>query len=510
MTDWAKQVAVEDAATAQAEAERHGLSGQAIQALHKRSKARLQKLVDDALPDGASNRLRSSMEKYVSKATRARKPLKASSLKKLAKRGWLAVAFSTMRMKVEDFSRKEKRLLRSAFAARDADLHDDVFKGQDRIYIPLAGATRDEWTDSRFKIEQWLEERGYTQIDYLKGVCVDDRKNTRKIGRLLRKDAPALLEEFNNDDTRAKLDNMIMVISRNPDDVSRMSTNRGWASCMASGGIFWERSLGDVTHGTLIAYAIRDTDPEIQDPLARVLLKPFTKQDDPSTQIYRAASIYGIKIPALRDEAQSFVDAQFNVGKTGRFSLKNGLYNDGDNPHIIVPSCDLDAETFLRELGHADQMSRDENGRLVLNGSLYLNDAQLTRLPDLSEVTIKGHLNLAGNALTNLIGCPQVVTGGLILSGNPLTSFEGMPEKVGERLVLGNRGSYSDAPEETLTSTEFGLPEIGSTLQGELVTNRDFSPAFSEIHATYQRKAAAALKAARAETQEKRQMQARM
>ena len=94
-----------------------------------------------------------------------------------------------------------------------------------------------------------------------------------------------LLTTFNQrpsyDSTQKKL---IIVISRHPYDVIGMSTDRNWKSCMLlpgydekkpQGGEYYDRLEYDVKEGTLVAYLIEDADKNINNPVARIAIKPF-------------------------------------------------------------------------------------------------------------------------------------------------------------------------------------------------------------------------------------------
>ena len=67
----------------------------------------------------------------------------------------------------------------------------------------------------------------------------------------------------------------------------------------------------------------------------------------------------------------------------------------------------------------------------VIKGDLHLYHQNLTELPDLSDVVVKGNFDCFDNELTSLEGAPKEVGGNFSCFGNRLTSLEGAPKTVG-------------------------------------------------------------------------------
>ena len=94
----------------------------------------------------------------------------------------------------------------------------------------------------------------------------------------------------------------------------------------------------------------------------------------------------------------------------------------------------------LNELNSMKYLSFEQDGRIynlydmpkgfVIKGSLDLINKNLTELPDLSDVVVKGNFSCSSNHLTSLEGAPKEVGGNFSCSGNKLTSLEGAPKKV--------------------------------------------------------------------------------
>ncbi len=68
---------------------------------------------------------------------------------------------------------------------------------------------------------------------------------------------------------------------------------------------------------------------------------------------------------------------------------------------------------------------------MVIKGDVDLSDMGLTKLPDLSAVTVNGNFDCIGNRLTSLEGAPKSVGGDFYCEDNQLTSLQGAPRSVG-------------------------------------------------------------------------------
>lgn len=72
----------------------------------------------------------------------------------------------------------------------------------------------------------------------------------------------------------------------------------------------------------------------------------------------------------------------------------------------------------------------NEDGSIDVDGSVYLYDEGLTKLP-LKFGKVTGEFNCSRNQLTSLEGCPKEVGGFFSCFNNKLTTLKGAPEKVG-------------------------------------------------------------------------------
>ena len=67
----------------------------------------------------------------------------------------------------------------------------------------------------------------------------------------------------------------------------------------------------------------------------------------------------------------------------------------------------------------------------VIKGDVDLSDMGLTKLPDLSAVTVNGDFDCSCNRLTSLVGAPKSVGGDFDCYDNQLTTLDGAPQTVG-------------------------------------------------------------------------------
>ncbi len=247
-----------------------------------------------------------------------------------------------------DFSPAQEQLLAKAAGKRhDEELVKDIFAGEDRLYLKLKGDVDSPPSETRTNVNIYLSVRGYKITDYVKGYATDAAgKQQFRIGKLL-KDTE-YYQAFSEDSSRT-LGNLMVVISKRPEDIARMSTGRAWGSCMGSGGFNFKYVPKDIEKGTMIAYMISEKDPDIVNPLARILIKPFVEKKSavgtltavamrffnvhrPQQSIYVPDKTYGIHNEAFTAAVHKFVEGKLNHNKNGKFVLPAGLYADGVGP----------------------------------------------------------------------------------------------------------------------------------------------------------------------------------
>lgn len=209
-----------------------------------------------------------------------------------------------------------------------------------RIYIPIPEKSQATNTQNPAyqEIEAFLSQNGYHMIDYAKGL-VQNLKNKQqiKIGRVLTKlKREDLLHKFNTDKNRAGTQSVYMVvISRHPYDLSGMSTDRGWTSCMnLTNGPHRHYVPIDIKEGSVIAYVTTYNDVDLKNPTGRVLLKPFVDVfGKPVVYFGIENQVYGTNVPGFLEIVNQWTSEVNNAGILDDvviLQFKPGLYRDSD------------------------------------------------------------------------------------------------------------------------------------------------------------------------------------
>lgn len=192
--------------------------------------------------------------------------------------------YSDLKKLLEALSPSQKELV-DKYASKAGDAASKIsahVMHSDTIRIPLHDED-DEHQEPHPEVAQHLENHGYKIPDfahYKSGHSVDPKGRIASIGKALHKTGASeeLKRKFVNDPTRAtkKNSDLEVAISYHPHHVAGMSTDRGWSSCMdMAGGCNNHYLEHDIKHGTHVAYLVRKDDKDIDDPIARINLKPF-------------------------------------------------------------------------------------------------------------------------------------------------------------------------------------------------------------------------------------------
>lgn len=96
------------------------------------------------------------------------------------------------------------------------------------------------------------------------------------------------------------------------------------------------------------------------------------------------------------------------------------------NKKAVMPLL-TEAEQKFNEWGV--KYKRKSDGTLVVR-ELDISSKKLTRLPDLSNVVVRGDFICQNNLLTSLVGSPKSVGRGFYCDANRLTSLVGAPQTV--------------------------------------------------------------------------------
>lgn len=235
-----------------------------------------------------------------------------------------------------------------------------------RIYLPYDN-TEEAPVHIPPQIVTHLYTKGYEVSDYAAGMAKQiDGKREMKIGKLLA-DNPVVQQMFVNDPGRSakKIIGKLVCISRHPYDIAGMSTDRGWSSCMELGrGVNQRYVMQDIKAGTLVAYLIRANDRNIQNPIARLLIKPFVNTFNPSDILLAAdKKQYGASDTVFRKVVEKWLKDVNGPDKSGMYCLDSRLYNDGRGAILAGAGEDGTPEqqvAFIRRALHDMDMSPRE------------------------------------------------------------------------------------------------------------------------------------------------------
>jgi len=243
-----------------------------------------------------------------------------------------------------------------------------------RVYVPIGHAQVTGNVVIPLPVRLAVRKAGFRITDYRAKRCVKlndkDQKNVFNIGKVIAKD-PVAKAAFDNDPQlqNSSTSEFTMVVSCHPYDIIGMSTGRDWdeTSCMRLGDYRADFDNGsnakylqhDVAEGTLVVYAVRSDDQNIQKPLGRCLLKPFLRDDGSGSIFYRReTTVYGNPVPGFAETLARFL-RRLNAGvPAGIYKLNEKLYNDsltpraendGSSDSVTIDWASVDEQQRLKE-----------------------------------------------------------------------------------------------------------------------------------------------------------------
>lgn len=179
-----------------------------------------------------------------------------------------------------------------------------VTRSGNRISFPYEGEPLID------KIKRVLERYKYEIKDYAnneairfseteKGTKEQPIKITKALQSIVNKDSRVedLLFLYSNvisGKISKKTNDLIIVFSKLPYDIATMSQDRNWkATCMNLVDGDNRRYVKlDIEYGTIICYVTKESDPNLKNPLGRVLIKPFMNKEN-DIVLYPEAKMYG-------------------------------------------------------------------------------------------------------------------------------------------------------------------------------------------------------------------------
>lgn len=388
-----------------------------------------------------------------------------------------------------------------------------------RVYVPIGTNDLHKNIVVPPAVRYALRKAGFAVSDYLAKKCVKisdkQQRNVFNIGKVIAKD-PTAKAAFDNDpqlqNTAAQAE-FQLVISCHPYDVIGMSTGRDWdnTSCMRlkdyrenqSDGVYKDHMERDVAEGTIVVYAIRSDDTNIQHPLCRCLLKPFVNRDSGKAEVlYRRESrVYGNKVQGFDAALARFMRKLNAKAPSGDYTLISGLYDDGVGEYhrhskVNVHSTHIDPENardilkekpeefpnWARAFINQEQLE-DNSPHNILSGIIHMIEEfkispkyvrPVSRLI-LADPGMMRHLvNMFDPQLARPIGRPAYAA---LFSYEPLRKE--VLEQVNDRIKA---GQYS---ESTLHEGEFVMsflsPEHAATVHADISTPYKCSRLATEI-----------------------------
>jgi hypothetical protein len=216
----------------------------------------------------------------------------------------------------------------------DANIHDNIFKGKSRIYAPLEdqpSSSGEEISSTQKELQTKISDLGYEIDDYKRGLAKKSSDSTKKIkiGKLIKD--KELLNKFANDPIRAATRQaapLMVVFSRDPVDIAGMSTDRGWVSCMDLNdgpNVNNKYIPADIKNGAIIAYLIRENDKNIDNPLGRILIKPYYYKNH---MVLFPDSVYGTNVAGFREVVNKFCKFVNSNSPEGNYRLRKTSHSD--------------------------------------------------------------------------------------------------------------------------------------------------------------------------------------
>jgi len=313
-------------------------------------------------------------------------------------------------------------------------------KTGDRLYFKFI-RKKDEEDVNIFKpnpeIIKILQDNNFKIKNYIKGTVIDKYDREVKIGKILQKINPELLQKFNNDINReaSKDKNQLVVISKSPYDIGGASTDRGWDSCM---NLYTGKNASyincDVKQGTIIAYLIDVNDLNVNNPQARMFIKPFINIKDKKDIIYYPERVvYGTAPKSF----EVFINKIFE-----KYHPKSGIYSL--TPDLYADDADEDEERLI-DFKSIEYSNRDKQieKKIIKNIPLSKDELNINNL-----ILVNKNIESLPNSLN--------IKNILSLANNP--KFKYLPDdiKIGGNLWLSNTG-IEDLPKDLIIKGDISL-----------------------------------------------------
>jgi len=233
--------------------------------------------------------------------------------------------------------------------------------GQDRIYLDFSVDVVDGgdslMTPDDHYVVNFLQENGYPVKDYRGGYLETGARINKAINSILKRQSDELLQRqtngeefdyqaeynsiqndinhvrssFTNSQYRSNkaTDDFYVVVSQNPHDIGSMSTDKSWESCMTlDGGSNRKHVYKEVASGGLISYLVKKDDKEIENPVARILIKRFEDNQGGSIALPENSVYPDDAPPGYYRFLSNWLTNQQPEMKEGVYRMQGGGYSD--------------------------------------------------------------------------------------------------------------------------------------------------------------------------------------
>lgn len=234
--------------------------------------------------------------------------------------------------------------------------YKDWFGGKYRVYIDPANKSTVSAPEKDIpvppEVYDIVTKTGYKIDSYRSGIA-SNGKRLAKIGKIIQRavssnpsdeKASRALKMYNErlgGDTAKDNSKSLIVISRHPYDIAGQSTDRGWNSCKnLESGVNRHYIPVEIESGCLVAYQIKASDKNIENPQGRILIIPYVNIDDEKdTFLYAVERTYGSTSREFVSTVQDWLDSKQGE-KKGLYCRSDKVYDD-ETPTLRVAGVDM-------------------------------------------------------------------------------------------------------------------------------------------------------------------------
>lgn len=214
--------------------------------------------------------------------------------------------------------------------------------------------------------------------------------------------------------SRGNATKYMVVISKKPEDLEHMTTNRSWESCMRLGNKDHEIYC-EVRDGGFIAYLTSPDDKDLRNPKSRVLIRRFTSKENENKSVAMVEdSVYGWEVPGFVEFVKKWVETKQGKINPGFYSMQGNQESDtfGDE-ELIAPEGMDDLWKWIEEWeqGGSESHGQAALGRLLsIDKDNPLDEESAKRLYDLAKTLNKFSFSSGEGMKTLVKNHPHLAT----------------------------------------------------------------------------------------------------